>query len=135
MRSEMQQRRKSNELGGERSTQRRRHIRFPLRGAVDFRWDDNAGNCQKGKGISRNISEQGIFVETLTCPPLGTRTRAEVWIQQLKDEAQSCQISLEGRVVRIESSGVRAFFGGFAMAAFEAHFSGIEKQTAEGVRN
>jgi hypothetical protein len=132
MRNEMQQRRNSNELGGERRKQRRRHIRFPLRGAVDFRWHDNAGNCQRGEGISRNISEQGIFVETPACPPLGTRTRAEVWIQQLEDAAQ---IAFEGRVVRIEKSGERAFFEGFAMATFETHFGGIAKQTPERMRN
>jgi hypothetical protein len=135
MRSEMQQHRNSNELGGERSTQRRRHIRFPLRGAVDFRWNDNGGKCQRGEGISRNISEQGLFVETLACPPLGTRTRAEVWIQQLKDAAKICQIAFEGRVVRIEKSGERAFVGGFAMATFETHSCGIVKQTPEGIRN
>jgi hypothetical protein len=135
MRSEIQQGRKTNELGGEGSVLRRRHIRFPLRGTVSFRWNDNAGNCQRGEANSRNISEQGIFIETPACPPLGTRARAEIWIQRLKGAAQIFQIAFEGRVIRIEKPGERALFGGFAMATFEAHFNGIEKQTPEGFRN
>jgi|HubBroStandDraft_1064217.scaffolds.fasta_scaffold18001_1 hypothetical protein len=123
--NEMQLRRMKNQVSGEGTTKRRRHIRFPLRGAVDFRWSDSAGKCHGGEGKSRNISEQGIFVETPACPPLGTRTRAEVWIQHARDAAQFRRIAFEGWVVRVERPAKSAFCGGFAMATFEAQFARV----------
>jgi hypothetical protein len=131
----MQQRRMNYELSCEGSTKRRRHIRFPLRGTVDFQWSDNAGKCHAGKGKSRNISEQGIFVETPARPPIGARTRAEVWIQHARDSAQIRQIAFEGWVVRVEESAKCAFCGGFAIATLEAHFCEVDKQWTTAFRN
>jgi len=104
----------------EGTTNRRKHIRFPLRAAIDFRWKDHAGNCYSGEGQTRDISEQGVFVEAPVCPPLGTPTKADVWIQHAKDAAQICQIAFEGWVVRIERRQESAFGAGFAMRTLEA---------------
>ena len=113
----------NNDISGGDGTQNRRHLRFPLRGAVDFRWSDNSGKCHRGEGMSRDISERGIFVETPACPHLGARTKTEVWIQHVKDAAQTYQVALEGRVVRVEEPGGDTYCGGFAMVAFESHFA------------
>lgn len=124
-----------NERNHGGTTKKRRHICFPLRAAVGFQWDDSAGNCHSCEGRNRDISEQGMFVETPICPPLGTHTRANVWIQHAKNAIQICQIVFEGWVIRLEQHRENVFCAGFAMGTMDALFSEFEKPLSEVVRN
>ena len=93
--------RKGIQLGRAVIARRRKNIRFPLRAFVTFWWDDIGGNVRQGKGESRNVSEQGVFVETLICPPVGSQTILAISIQR-PENTSAQEIEFEGRVVRVE---------------------------------
>lgn len=117
--------RRGIELARAVTARRRKNIRFPLRAFVNFRWDDAAGHFHQGKGKSRDISEQGAFVETLVCPPVGTRTTVAIWIQR-PESTRTQEIEFEGCVVRVEHRKKTTICAGFALKTSETFFSDIE---------
>jgi PilZ domain len=60
-------------LKGEEAPNRRRHMRYPLRGVAHYRWWNAQGLLSEGKGWTRNVSEGGILVASRKCPTRGDR--------------------------------------------------------------
>jgi len=115
---------------------RRKQIRFPLLGSVDFQWHDNLGICHSGEGQSRDISEHGVFVETCACPPLGAVTKAEIQIKRSHNAATTNPIALEGRVIRVERRDKDVTTcTGFAMRTLETFFNDIDGRLDGAKRN
>jgi hypothetical protein len=98
----------------ERSFERRGAVRYELRIAVAFFWENAEGDKFQAEGVTRDISEVGVYVLSGTCPPLKSKVRVEVTLAQ----PGIVSGSLKGRmqVLRVERDGPEEFGGcGFAL--------------------
>jgi PilZ domain len=93
---------------------RRRNTRYDLRTQVRFSWKGPDGVRHLKEGLTRDISEAGIFVLTDFRPPSGTRVWFEVSYPSAS--AQQVRIRAHGQVVRVESADQSPGQGGFAAA-------------------
>ncbi len=91
---------------------RRRHIRYSLKGTVNFCWKDEGG-LRQGEGFTREVSEAGMFVLTDTCPPVGATARLDVLFHSLLAYSQ-VHMQAKAQVLRVEPSSDAATVGGFA---------------------
>ena len=92
---------------------RRHHSRYDLRTRVRFSWKSPEGICRE-EGLTRDVSEAGIFVLTDFHPPVGTTIRFEVSF--LSASAQQVRIRAQGQVVRVETADQSQAQCGFAAA-------------------
>ena len=93
---------------------RRHHTRFDLQATARFFWRDAAGIRFEGKGLTRDISETGVFVLTPHLPPSGTPVRLEV--RAVSVSGSDLLMQSKGHVVRVEGSAQPADGFGFAAA-------------------
>jgi hypothetical protein len=93
---------------------RRRNHRYDLRTRVGFSWEDLEGICHRGESLTRDISEVGVFVQTNSCPPVGTTVQLEVSFHSAT--AEGVQIQAQGRVIRVEKADQSQAQCGFAAA-------------------
>jgi len=101
-------------LAGSERMDRRHQKRFELQAKVHFSWLDAGGVRSEGQGITRDISEMGVFVQTSECPPSGAAVRLQMRATALSTSGLMMQTS--GRVVRVEPSAQAAPATGFAAA-------------------
>jgi len=82
------------------SVERRRAIRYELQIPVVFYWENAGGGKFQGEGMTRDISEAGVYVFTENCPPLMSKVVVEVVLAQ----PGTARGLLKGRmqVVRVE---------------------------------
>src|SRR5271168_418392 len=92
---------------------RRQHERFDLQATAQFSWQDALGVRWRGRGLTRDISETGVFVETRDAPPSGTPVRLEVRAYSVSGSGLLMQT--KGNVVRVEVSNQPANGVGFAV--------------------
>ena len=98
----------------ERSLERRRAVRYELHIPVVFFWENAEGSKIQTGGVTRDISDIGLYVFSEKCPPLKSKVRVEVMLAQ----AGIANASLKGsmQVLRVED-GPEGFGGcGFALA-------------------
>jgi PilZ domain len=93
---------------------RRNHKRFDLEATARFSWTDATGVRWQGQGLTRDISETGVFVLTPDCPPSGVAVRLEVRASALSKSGLMMQT--KGQVVRVEVIEPQAAIAGFAAA-------------------
>ena len=67
-----------------------------------FMWSDERGLRQSAKGVTRNISAGGVFVEADTLPPVGLPVRLEIMLPPLRVGVPGIRLLAEGRVLRVE---------------------------------
>jgi PilZ domain len=94
---------------------RRTHVRYPLRVSVDYRWKDNAGIDRGGKGWTRNISEDGAFIQTGDCPAEHVSVDLLFRIPRMRTASPSTRMTMEAKVVRVERSVEEGYELGFAV--------------------
>jgi hypothetical protein len=92
---------------------RRRQDRHDLRTRVRFSWKGPEG-IRREDGLTRDVSEAGIFVLTDFHPPVGTTIRFEVSFRSAS--AQQVRIRAQGQVVRVETADQSQAQCGFAAA-------------------
>jgi len=90
-------------------------IRFPVKAPVHFWWEDELGNARQGAGLSRDISERGVFVFAPICPPAGSPVRLRLSLEGLPGGAREMRMEIEGQVLRVEESGPSKSSRGFAV--------------------
>jgi PilZ domain-containing protein len=93
---------------------RRRNTRYDLRAQVKFSWKGRDGVRHREEGLTRDISERGVFVLTDFHPPFGTKVRFEV--SYPSGSAQQLRIQGQGQVVRIDRADQPQKQSGFAAA-------------------
>lgn len=93
---------------------RRHHKRFNLEATARFSWTDAVGVRWQGRGLTRDISETGVFVLTPHCPPSGVNVRLQVRNSDLSTSGLMMQT--RGQVVRVEPSEQPHSTAGFAAA-------------------
>jgi hypothetical protein len=80
--------------------------------AVIFRWNGPDNRRFQGEGATRDISVEGIFVVTATCPPANAEIQLEV-ILPLSDGVSKAQMRANMMVLRVDhdlASGTRSGF-------------------------
>lgn len=93
---------------------RRRHQRFDLNGRVSYSWNDIGGTRRVSEGITRDVSECGVYVFTDCLPLAGTAIQIEVSFSF--DDQSEIRMRTRGKVLRVESKGMNPK-PGFAAAS------------------
>ncbi len=106
---------------------------------VIFHWKGPDGKSFQGQGYTRDISVEGLFILTATCPPVNAVTNVKV-ILPLTDNSSKAQMKSETKVLRVEHdiegnarSGFSAVGNGFLLRTFTERasrlVSGLIKQS------
>jgi PilZ domain len=89
---------------------RRRSHRYPVQAPVLLKWTKDK-MTRRERGMSRDISSGGLFVQCGTPPPVGATILMEVLLPALEPEARSLRLKAKGKVLRVEElvNGARGF--------------------------
>jgi hypothetical protein len=90
-------------------------MRFPLEVPVVFWWKDDIGERRQVEGRTYDVSEMGVFVLASFCPPVGAHVNLKISIAGLPDPAQFTRMEMQGRVLRVEQTGMGQGRNGFAI--------------------
>jgi hypothetical protein len=92
--------------------------------AVIFRWKGPNNELFQGEGVTRDMSVQGIFALTPTCPPASAVVQMEVLLP-FSDGGSNARMKSELKVLRVEHdiaenrrSGFSAVGTGFSLRTF-----------------
>jgi PilZ domain len=108
---------------------RRQNQRFDLKAPVTYFWAEAENNQGTGHGITRDVSQSGLFVLTDSLPPVGTAIELELSFH-LRDK--SLQMRANGSVVRVETKAGAGRAHGFAAVMKVADYG---KWPVDRVRN
>jgi len=104
------------------TVERRRAKRYRMSTAVIFRWKGPDNQRFHGEGATRDLSVEGVFVLTPTCPPANALVHLEV-ILPLSDGASKAQMEADMTVLRVDhdiagnkQSGFSAVGKGFLLS-------------------
>jgi len=92
----------------------RKATRYPLNAPVFYWWESADGTLQEAQGVTRDISDRGVFIVTRHLPPAGVRIEMDVHLPSVSSAARSAQLRGEGTVLR--SSEAEGGEPGFAAA-------------------
>ena len=81
--------------------------------SVIFHWMGPENQRLHGEGATRDVSVEGVFVLTKTCPPENTLVQMEV-ILPLSDGASKAQMKADMRVVRVDHDVAENSRSGFS---------------------
>jgi PilZ domain len=98
---------------------RRQNQRFDLNAPVTYFWTKEENVQATGHGITRDVSQSGLFVLTDSFPPVGTAIELELSFH-LHDD--SLQMRASGSIVRVEAgvgaSGAQGFAAVMKVAGY-----------------
>lgn len=90
-------------------------LRYALSADVLLSWEEH-GAYTKGKGVTRDMSLNGLFVYSKVLPPETVPIRLEVVFPPLQGDAP-VRIKVRGRVVRVERKPADPSRNGFAVSS------------------
>jgi hypothetical protein len=97
------------------TTERRSAKRYRMNTAVIFHWRGPDNKRFQGEGATRDLSVEGAFVLTATCPPANARVHMEV-ILPLSDGVSKAQMSADMTVLRVDHDIEGSKRSGFSAA-------------------
>jgi hypothetical protein len=123
------------------TNERRSAKRYRMNTAVIFHWRGPDNKRFQGEGATRDLSVEGVFVLTATCPPANAHVHMEV-ILPLSDGVSKAQMKADMTVLRVEHniegskrSGFSAVGKGFLLGTFSDRASrvvlGLIKESKE----
>lgn len=85
------------------TTNRRRHLRYPLKAAIRYHWRDAQGVLCRGRGWTRDVSEGGVLIATTNCPFKGDLVDLALRLPRDKKATTGPPLFLrmKGEVVRV----------------------------------
>ena len=99
--------------------------------AVVFHWNGPENERFQAEGISRDMSVNGVFVLTATCPPANAVIQMEVLLP-VSDGISKARMKSDMRVLRVEHdvantrrSGFSAYGQGFSLRTFSKKASRV----------
>lgn len=92
----------------------RKATRYRVSAPAFYWWQRADGTLQEAQGISRDISDRGVFILAKDLPPPGVHVELDVHLPAVTETSRSAQLHGEGTVVR--TSGRSAEESGFAAA-------------------
>ena len=99
---------------GEHMAELRHAVRYPIKAPVVFAWQGPAG-WLRGDGITRDISGNGAYIRTSTCPPIEVTVELEIFLPPIVVGGKSMTVATTGQVVRVEQPAASEARGGFAV--------------------
>ena len=94
---------------------RRERRRFDVSAPVTYVWTNSDTTEHSGAGVTRDVSEIGVFIIADTLPPVGAAIRFEVSFS-FRDDSQ-IEMRSRGKVLRVvEATGEGNMRRGFAAA-------------------
>lgn len=95
----------------EGQSDRRKAARFALRGEARFECETANGQRLDGRGVSRNLSRNGVFVETETVLPVASAVTVEVTLASGVGKGLGLRLHGMGEVRHIEAecAGTKGF--------------------------
>ena len=109
----------------------RKATRYRLHAPAFYCWESADGTLQEAQGITRDISDRGVFILAKQLPPVGVRVEVDVYLPAVSAAARSAQLHGEGAVLR--TSEAQAKESGFA-AAVVFHAESSDAATVLGSR-
>jgi len=111
--------------GADENVHSRTLPRHRLEMPTTFTWTDERGLRQSAKGVTRDISAGGVFVEADTPPPVGLPVRLEIVLPPLRKDVPGIRLLTESRVLRVqpaadERPGFAAVNEQFVLEALQA---------------
>jgi hypothetical protein len=111
------------------TAERRRAKRYRMSTVVIFRWNGPDNRGFQAEGATRDMSVDGVFVMSATCPPANASVQMEV-ILPLSDGLSKAQMKAEMTVLRVDHnvaglnrSGFSAVGKGFMLRTFSERAS------------
>ena len=95
--------------------ERRQQIRFGIRAVVDFEWHDGKGVLHQGRGLTRDISLNGLFVYSDFPPPANADLQAKMFFASITGANTNLQLRTKALVLRREPATRRGEPQGFAL--------------------
>jgi len=92
----------------------RKATRYRLNAPAFYWWESADGTLQEAQGITRDISDRGVFILAKQLPPPGVRVEVDVHLPAVSTAARSAQLHGEGIVLR--TCEAEAKESGFAAA-------------------
>jgi hypothetical protein len=102
--------------------ERRRAIRYPLQLPASFVWEGE-GISRQDEGHTRNISENGAFVDAAILPPIGSSVELHFSLPALSDSGRKMHVRHMGKTLRLEGAKQGKHSGGFAITSHEVVWS------------
>src|SRR4051812_42003332 len=112
--------------------QQRQANRYKSSAPTLYRWSSSEGLSRGGEGKTLDISTCGVFVLAVSCPPVGTPIKLEVWLPKLHNASPGVRLYGEGQVIRIDRDIKRSGFA--ATVNFQAEGS-EEVENLDGCEN
>jgi hypothetical protein len=88
------------------ATNRRRHMRYPVRASIEYSWQNKEGFLLQESGWTRNVSEDGALVVSANCPEVGDLVEFTMRVSGKKRASGSptFSVSMRGEAVRVSSN-------------------------------
>lgn len=80
----------------------RKQVRHRLSADAVFTWDGAEQTCLHGAGITRDVSLSGVYIFSLTCPPMGATIQLDVLLLPLDSGMRSLRLKTNATVIRVE---------------------------------
>jgi hypothetical protein len=91
------------------TSERRTAVRYRLKFPVIFHWNDGINHT--GSGFTWDVARDGALIRSMTCPPIGSEIRVEVFLPAPGSGSEELRIQCIGRVTRAGNQGSVATFG------------------------
>ena len=99
---------------GDPLVERRGAVRYELEVPVVFFWTGPQGSKVKADGVTRDISEVGLYVHSENCPPPKTKVLVEIVLTEPRTASALLKGSMQ--VMRVEDGRAKVGSCGFALA-------------------
>lgn len=93
--------------------ERRSRIRFALRAAAHFRWENPEGLTFTGQGFTRDISSQGAYVYAEEPPPAQTDVHIEILLPSVMESQGALFMRAKAKIIRVEPNDIDQRTEGF----------------------
>jgi hypothetical protein len=94
--------------------ERRKPTRYILHLPVQFLYLARDGVREEGKGFTREISLQGVYVYAESLPPADAEIDLEIYFTSLLETGKNLKFMAKAKVIRLEPNMLDERTGGFA---------------------
>jgi hypothetical protein len=99
---------------GEAGLERRAQFRYGVQALANFEWMDE-GVLRKGRGMTRDISPTGMFINSDVKPPVKADLLVDVRFEGVLPMAKKLKMGARGLVIRVEPGTGGGSVEGFAI--------------------
>ena len=111
--------------------ERRTQVRHLLCARAVFSWEGPQQKRLQGEGVTRDISTEGAFILTLSCPPAHAAVQVELFLPPFHGTVATVRIRAEARVLRVEQASRGDQQSGFAVDSPGFNFSSGKQPDSE----